>query len=334
MRVKSLLVILVCILSLICLTPIAGAQATSMDNPIDQHFSKMFNEASSTVEQRMLSSTYLDAWQKELEHVAGANAKAELAAIEPKAIKAGEREFAKWGGGTGGPGASVLAQSRVYKARALELISKQGSEYQYSFHTARQEDSYMPLVLAMANSQIFHYDAFTTQADAFTINMTLYQMVIKQQQFVGKDFLLPIDGVYAFRYGNEDCTAEKVSTKQQDISPDSLYEDIFASGKYLFPDAKGFPPIVMGTQTGIIISDLALSSSANLRFLAGWQNDDTLTLRYLLGKTDNTTKQVEWLGIADIVLQKAAEATCGYKIAAYKPTYNIFANAAEIMLEP
>lgn len=334
MKRKTLLVLLACAMTLVFMVCTASAQEISGDNPIDRHFAIMFSDTYSTVEHRLMAATYWEAWKKELEHVAGANAKQELQALESKLKVVGETELAKWGGGTGGPGASLIAQGAVYKERALELIAKKGTKYQYAFHVVQREDQYVPLVIAMANSQIFHYDAFTSQPDSFTTNMTLYQMVINQKQFLGKDFLTPTDGAYNFRIASVDCNTDKAAAKTKDVCPAALYEDIFATGTYQLPDSNKFPAIVSTNTTGILISPVELSSSAALRFLAGWQQDNLLTLRFLLVKTSNSGDAKEWLGIADIILQKDAKATCGYKIMAYQPGYDTFIDDEDIVLAP
>lgn len=116
------------------------------DNPIDRAFSAAFEKAQATPEINFVNEAYLDAWKAEMTHVAGlvkkslthkedlARVDEYLAAYETLGKKAFDLEMLNWTSdpdaapadrsfGSGGPGAAMLAQGRLYKQATLNLIT-------------------------------------------------------------------------------------------------------------------------------------------------------------------------------------------------------------------
>lgn len=116
------------------------------NNPIEKAFAKDFETAEATSEINYVNEAYLNAWQDELKNVSdkikkgytvAADVKrvdAYLAAYENLTKIAFDLEMLNWisdpaepvakrSFGTGGPGAGMLAQAKLYKQATLNLIA-------------------------------------------------------------------------------------------------------------------------------------------------------------------------------------------------------------------
>jgi hypothetical protein len=126
--------------------PAAAAVVDEKTNPIEKAFAPDFASAVATPEIGAVAEAYYDAWKAELQAVSNQIKKAYpvkddvkrvdayLADYENLAQKAFDLEMLNWlddpekpvserSFGTGGPGAAMLAQARIYKQATLNLIT-------------------------------------------------------------------------------------------------------------------------------------------------------------------------------------------------------------------
>jgi len=128
------------------------------DNPIDRAFAKDFQTAQVTPEINYVNEEYLNAWKAEMSNVSTVVKKSFANAEDGKRVdeyvadyenlinKAFDLEMLNWisdpaesiasrSFGTGGPGAAMLAQGRIYKQATLNLIAhyEANPEVKYKF---------------------------------------------------------------------------------------------------------------------------------------------------------------------------------------------------------
>lgn len=161
---KSRMVSLIAIITLAILT--AGCTAkidtdAASDNPIDRAFSKDFENASSTTEDRYISHAYVDAWESEWNHLIedlikhyqfeeDKNTLREYKKRYEAFVEAGSTlEWTDWSDtsvapgkertiGTGTIGASLMEEANLYRNQVLYLIDKYYSDsdmYEYGEYT-------------------------------------------------------------------------------------------------------------------------------------------------------------------------------------------------------
>lgn len=127
-------------------------------NPIDRAFAKAFQEAQATPEIQYVNEAYLEAWKAEMANAAAAVKKTFTNREDDKRVddyladynnligKAFDLEMLNWisdpeesiasrSFGTGGTGAAMLAQGRLYKQATLNLIThlQANPEVPYTF---------------------------------------------------------------------------------------------------------------------------------------------------------------------------------------------------------
>lgn len=128
------------------------------ENPIDRAFAKNFQEAQATPEIQYVNEAYLEAWKAEMTNAAAAVKKSFTHREDDKRVddylsgyaalmgKAFDLEMLNWVSdpeesiasrsfGTGGTGAAMLAQGRLYKQATLNLIThvQANPELTYTF---------------------------------------------------------------------------------------------------------------------------------------------------------------------------------------------------------
>lgn len=279
------------------------------DNPIDKDFNEKFDKSLTTAEMSLTSGLYLRAWEYELKNILRLNNKeSEFDKIQEEAKKVAEKEFAKFEGGTGGAPAGLLAQAEAYKSSALKLISE-NKDYEYLY-----TNDYIPLLDAIAFSEVVHYQSFTEQPDEYTANLVMSDMVAHQQIFIGKDKLTADDGVIYFSKVNEQG--------EEGVTPEQLYSDFFAKGEYSYPPDNLSP--VIGTQygIGIVLSDPPISELYIITEMK-WE-DNKLELQIDLSSISNGDGNKTNLGLATVVLERDKTSSCGFKIISFVPEYEAF----------
>lgn len=133
--------------------------STEQNNPIEKAFAKDFETASATAEINYVNELYLDAWKTEMKNISEMIKKSYqypedikrledyLAGYENLIQKAFDLEMlnymdtevpvAERSFGTGGPGAAMLAEARLYKQETFNLIEH------YKTLTGQEEYSFV-----------------------------------------------------------------------------------------------------------------------------------------------------------------------------------------------
>ncbi len=157
---KNFCVLVLAGLFVIALSGFAVADS-QMNNPIDKAFARDFEMAANTAEINYVSESYLNAWQAELDNVAKFVKKTYnfpedrkrvddyVSAYKKVAERAFDLEMLSWSDtesppdirsfGTGGPGASLSVQARIYKQATMNLIlhfstTHDSSRYKYLYN--------------------------------------------------------------------------------------------------------------------------------------------------------------------------------------------------------
>ncbi len=180
-------------------------------------------------------------------------------------------------------------------------------------------ESYYTLVNGLGFSQILHYDPFSasSQPDESTINQALYYFV-RHGCFSSDDNITRDKASVYFSDGPENSAAIKDSALY--FSPDKLYKNFFANGRYKYPPASC--PFAVGTQTGmsIILIETDYAEKIKIKKEENKGEHKIITIDLIRQNAGTEYK----LGEATITLKKDIAAYFGYTIVAYKPHYNKF----------
>jgi hypothetical protein len=183
------------------------------------------------------------------------------------------------------------------------------------------EAEYSPLLNALCLSEALHYDSFNNQPDNITTTLTLFELVA-HNNFRLKNQLQIQDGAYYFSDGPE---SEKAADGNNIyISPNQLYRDYFANGKYIYP-----PPelsfLIEGRQTGIVVhfSDGPYRPDVKIKQVTE-KDGDIVVISGTVYRAFPDATPPEPVGDAVITLKKDSSGYYGYKILSYEPQYPKF----------
>lgn len=183
-----------------------------------------------------------------------------------------------------------------------------------------EPSSYGPLLDALCFSEVLHYDNFTGQPDEITTTYTLFNLV-SSNDFRDKDKLEITDGAYYFSYGPESEDGDNGDGVY--ISPDQLYADYFASGKYQYaPEELSF--LIGGTQTGIAVYLSDPPYGVEVTENSVEESDGNIIVNANISRTTFDEEPPLVLGDAVITLKKDESGFFGYKIVSFQPQYDEF----------
>lgn len=181
-----------------------------------------------------------------------------------------------------------------------------------------EDRNYMDLVLALAASEMKYSDSFDEKAAPAwqTSNNVLYYLVAHRLFSGNFTSERPQSGsgeeILAFSYAVEGETDSSYTP----TSPDELYKNYFARGKYTYPD--GDYPYIKGTQLGILVKIAApFLEGLSHHNIVIYSEKEKNGLKFIeIGHPNMLRKIVNQKAV--IVLQEAPEAYFGWTILAYK----------------
>ncbi len=281
------------------------------NNPIDKDFKQNFADAKTPDEKDVAAAYYLNVWGSELESAATeASAYDDAEQWEALAQAVCEKVVAENKDNDNVNAMVQIAAANVYKDAALTYINKI-SGYQYRYNT-----SYMPLLQAIADSEVRHYDNFEDYPDDHTINYTIQSMVANQKIYPGKDLLKAKDDILYFNDYSDDESDPL-------ITADDLYWDYFTNGGYSYPP-ENFPPLVQATEDGIAVQQKSSDISAKIKVLMQEWDDYDLYLYVSITRKKGFAETE--LGNATIIVTLSEDASLGYTITSFRPEYEAFSD--------
>ena len=183
-----------------------------------------------------------------------------------------------------------------------------------------ESGGYGPLLDALCFSEVLHYDNFAGQPDEITTTYALFNLV-SANDFRDKDRLEIADGAYYFSYGPESEDGDNGDGVY--ISPDQLYGDYFASGKYQYaPEELSF--LIGGTQTGIAVYLSDPPYGVEVTENSVEESDGNIVIDASISRTTFDEEPPLVLGDALITLKKDESGFFGYKIVSFQPQYDEF----------